>query len=582
MDYQKIQIPIYLKNEKIGTLTIKTSNLNCDESFFENELGKFHNINLESPDNKTPIQYCDLGFGQCIMLLEETKYQVNFISKKKFQNIKVFPKLLEINDNAFEQINTESKNNVSGILNFGSYAGKSFFNIEVNDHETELIPFEVRSKKINYHKQYITMIGDLAKAMSGILFYQNSSLFQHFIQGEDSKKTSYENYMFLEYLFLDDNLPYAYEYIRKNIYVNLKEKSEIVPSSFASNVGYASIISIVCNPEYLQKSKNPPLNWPSSMKNYIPDKINQTYFEESVDTPENRLLKYLLEAINNLTEKLLIDFPDTHFIRDRLIFFENKILDYLSDSWLEDVGTLEMIPMNSQVLQKKEGYRDIFKYFLNFELGYRPIWKEVEELINGYERELSNLYEIWCYFKLLKIMEKISGQKINYEDIFEINKSIKLKTDTLSILNFKINVENTELLVNIYYQKKFKTKGKYKSYSLGLEPDYTLEIILNEHFYYLHFDAKYRSNVNHINEETTHYTHKNEDIYKMHAYKDAILNTLGSYTLYPGDISKIYCQEDKKIINSVGAFPLKPGENIDQEITLQKFLINFFKTLVTE
>ena len=64
-------------------------------------------------------------------------------------------------------------------------------------------------------------------------------LFQRFDFGEELRNTHYEDYMFLEYLFSDENLPYAYEYIRKNVYVNLTGKVETVPTSLASNLGHS-------------------------------------------------------------------------------------------------------------------------------------------------------------------------------------------------------------------------------------------------------------------------------------------------------------------------------------------------------
>ena len=54
--------------------------------------------------------------------------------------------------------------------------------------------------------------------------------------------------------------------------------------------------------------------------------------------------------------------------------------------------------MNSQILQKKEGYRDIFKFYLNFEFGFRPQWIELEDIFKGYERRLSELYEFSVLF----------------------------------------------------------------------------------------------------------------------------------------------------------------------------------------
>ena len=33
------------------------------------------------------------------------------------------------------------------------------------------------------------------------------------------------------------------------------------------------------------------------MKNYVPNEINQSYYKDMVDNPENRLVKYFLQLI---------------------------------------------------------------------------------------------------------------------------------------------------------------------------------------------------------------------------------------------------------------------------------------------
>ena len=202
--------------------------------------------------------------------------------------------------------------------------------------------------------------------------------------------------------------------------------------------------------------------------------------------------------------------------------------------------------MNSQVLQKKEGYRDIFKYYLNFEFSFRPQWEEIEDCINGYERKLSEMYEYWCYFKLLKVMENLSGQKIRYDDVFTVNYkgwSVDLKRGSNSIQKFKLNIEDQEVYVELLYNKRFSKRDTYyKSYSLNLIPDYTLAVDVNGEKKFIHFDAKYKSRGIPSDENINKKDHiyKFEDVYKMHTYKDAILNTLGAYVLYPGDEEKIF------------------------------------------
>ena len=343
------------------------------------------------------------------------------------------------------------------------------------------------------------------------------------------------------------------------------------------------MVNIICSPEYLHEAKNPPVNWPSSMKNFVPESINQSFYEDSADTPENRLLKYFLESIDTMIDSLIENLDEGSYIKERMILFDEKIEEYLSDKWLEDVGKLQIVPMNSQVLQKKEGYRNIFKYYLNFEFGFRPQWEEIEDLIKGYDRKLHELYEFWCYFSLLKIMEKLSGQKLDYEDVFELksdNWEITPKVGLKSKQTFNLSIENKEIVVNLFYNKKFRDNSSYKSYSLELRPDYTIEIVFNGESYFIHFDAKYKSNGIPQDEEAykTH-IYKKEDVYKMHTYKDAILNSLGSYVLYPGDYPTIY-PEGEGIIPSVGAFPLTPGNSHEQEEELMGLIYELLSAAI--
>ncbi len=103
------------------------------------------------------------------------------------------------------------------------------------------------------------------------------------------------------------------------------------------------------------------------MKNFVPDNISQKFYQESIDTPENRLLKYFIELLDKLIHVMIENFKDKNdgYIMSKLIEYQRIVQNYLSDRWTNDVGKLKQLPLNSQVIQKKEGYRDIFKYYIN-------------------------------------------------------------------------------------------------------------------------------------------------------------------------------------------------------------------------
>ena len=214
--------------------------------------------------------------------------------------------------------------------------------------------------------------------------------------------------MFLEYLFRPENLPSSYDYIVKNLYSRLVSHLNDVPTTFSSNIGPSDIIDIISRPEHLYKTNSPPIDWPETMSGYVPDVIRQRFYHEDIDTPENRFLKYFIESLDKVINNLLtsIDKKDGYII-DQLLEYHGIVQNYLSDSWTSKVGLLEYLPLNSQILQKKEGYRDVFRYYINFELAFRLEWQELDDQIKGYERKLSELYEYWCYFKLIKVLDKI-------------------------------------------------------------------------------------------------------------------------------------------------------------------------------
>ena len=83
---------------------------------------------------------------------------------------------------------------------------------------------------------------------------------------------------------------------------------------------------------------------------------------------ENRFLKYFLELIQNLVEKLSANSKEG-YIKDKLSYFRDEIEYYLSAKFFNHISTMDYVPFNSQILQKKEGYREIFHYFLMLEFS---------------------------------------------------------------------------------------------------------------------------------------------------------------------------------------------------------------------
>jgi len=608
---QKVIIHLTDENyNEIGTLTVSSLDYRGD---FEHDNNISHSICLKNipivdePDNLTPIQYCPnvgANFAK-LMFLEETEYQILFESKDAEANFNVLYSLTKINDTHFKPFRFSLGDNrnykLAGTLNFRSYVGKSFLDVRKDNVNSIKIPIEVRSKKIDYFNQYSSMIADLSQHALSLIFEVNSPLYQEFELDLRQKETYYEDFMFLEYLFRDENLPSIFEYLSKNLHSQLRNHVETVPLSFASNINQNTLKNIVSKPNNLFKS-DADFEIVRKLNGYIPREIDQTKHEDVIDIPENRFFKYFLELIRDLIEKLLKTSKEG-YINDKLLYFRDEIGYYLSSKFFNHISTMEYVPFNSQILQKKEGYREIFQYFLMLEFSFNLSWNDVNDQFKGFEKKLSELYEYWCYFKILKVLNDLSLIKISFEDVFEINKdnwSISIKKGEESAKRFKLNIKDNEIDIKLFYNLRFSDNSQYRSYSLAFKPDYTLLVKIGEHKHYIHFDAKYRSELEiidfynkidvsdeeldeEIDErdflEEKDREFKDGDIYKMHTYKDSILKTEGSYVLYPGNKPKRFYESDL-IIPSVGAFSLTPGnEDIDED-NLEVFIKEVLKTLL--
>ncbi len=608
------KVTIHLKDEfsrDIGTLTISSID-------YAREIESFHKISdsfilenidlVDEIDNATPIQYYNADSSQFsnLMLLEETEYQILFESEDANASYEVLYSLIKINKSHFKafrfNLGDNNKYKFAGTLNFRSYVGKSFLDVKKDNQISIPIPVEVRSKKIDYFNQYSAMIADLSQHALSLIFEVNSPLYQEFVIANEEKLTYYEDFMFLEYLFRQDNLPAVFEYLSKNMHSQLINHDEIVPISLANNLNSSSLNNIVSRPNQLFKTDS-QIKMAEKLNGYLPINIHQVKHEDSIDTPENQFFKYFLEMLQNLVEKLLSN-SKKGYIQDKLKFFREEIEYYLSAKFFNHISTMDYVPFNSQILQKKEGYRDIFQYFLMLEFSFRLSWDDLNNKFKGFEKKLSELYEYWCYFEILKVLNDLSIIKIDFEDVFEVNRSkwgINVIKGKRSSKKFKLNIRGHDVDIELFYNLTFSDKTDYKSYSLAFKPDYTLLITTTVNQHFIHFDAKYRSELEIIDFyekigeksgseiekeiekrdalEEKEYVFKDADIYKMHTYKDSILLSSGSYVLYPGTKSKYFKQEDL-VIPSVGAFSLTPGNTDIEEDNLTKFIKSVIETLL--
>lgn len=580
---QSINAKIKNKEEIVGTLKIASKiNTPLDERFngIENKKVKgkiLKNIKKDSTlDTYTPIQYCVLpSYATQFFLLEETEYVFSFELNKKFTNIdklKVFEHLDNHKHGKSNITITTLDNAWVANVNFRGFAGKTFIDIIYDGIKIFNLMFEVRTKKLDYDNEYSQMIADLSEYSSGLLFNVNASLYQSHILSNDPQSTLYEYYMLLEYLFRPQNLPSVCEYLSRNLYSLLENTVELIPTPLASNIGASEIAELSSNPHHISETTEKYSIYNYENTHYVPLMINEVKYLDNIDVPENRFYKYFLEFIRDLIVELYHENPDEKQVKLSLEKYNDIINSILSHRYFKDISRLDYVPLNSQVLQKKEGYREILQYYLMFEFGLKISFDELTNDFKGYQKELDKIYEIWNYFQLIEIVNSLTGSDINFETFVDMEKwSISLENMNIVDTFNPLIIDDKKIKIILMYNHEFKPSktyenGVFSTYSEQLKPDYTIVLKYGDTVKLIHFDAKYK-----LDKES----YKKEDIHKMHAYKDGINDSLGAFILYPGENEPTIHRETDGEFGSVGAFSLKPGATDKNQKEIKKFLKKF-------
>ena len=98
---------------------------------------------------------------------------------------------------------------------------------------------------------------------------------------------------------------------------------------------------------------------------------------DSYDTVANRFVKFALltfrEVSSKVLEKVSVDKNGKEYFSEaKKILFQIDII--LNDSFFDDINELEIMPVNNQVLEKREGYSQIFNAFSMLDLALHLDW----------------------------------------------------------------------------------------------------------------------------------------------------------------------------------------------------------------
>lgn len=512
------------------------------------------------------------------------------------------------------------KDQDSVSFQFINYLGRSRMQFDYAD-EMKVLQFEVVPDKMDFEDDYIGLTEALAEVCSSLLLEYSGSTSNVYSQSEENQKTLLEQFIFLRQFCYGQNLQGLFESVKRNPDRILDQEEEFKPagSGRPSRKFYTNPFSYSRSWVKCMESGKP---------SYIPQIVAVTRKFDSLDTPANRFVKYALHKFDDVCVALMRALDkdgwepskQTECHEEALAI--HKLLDNIfRDGFFDEIGALDIMPQNNQVLLKREGYSQIFHAYAMLELALQLDWKGKDDVYEGESKNVALLYEYWLFFELYKIIKAIDGSEtVDTTEtpflIIDNGITVSLKEGKKSCQSFEIKKYGTK--INLYYNRtfsrtEFQTTKYEGSYSRPFRPDYTLaifpdsftksgyngegEAIKNGAVSYVHFDAKYRisdltafidknADSSDAEEEFTDdksgsvvNTYRRGDLLKMHTYNDAIRRTVGSYVLYPGTYdagqngNKTFQLYDE-ILPGVGAFSIKPSINVHGENELREFIVS--------
>ena len=511
------------------------------------------------------------------------------------------------------------KNTIISYSKFGKHKGTINPNIYVGTHSLEiddspiLLQIEVRSVKSDYRSDYQFMLENITDKCTDLIMQIDSPVTQHFETNFDTdSQTLYQRFSFVKSIIDSKEFEEAIHKIVSNPTTKWEEELEEKDIRSIRRFSQKSIKQLASKSNRINISNDHYLKELYGLTS-IPIKIDSTRKVESTDTAENRFIKHALEEFLFFCENCESKFQKYSTAKIESGILSTKISSLLNQSFFNDISRPTSLRLNSPVLQRKSGYREVLNAWLKFDLAAKLVWKGGDNVYDAGKKDIATLYEYWLFFTLLDLLKKVFDiEPKSIAELIQFDKgrlSLNLKQGTAIAMKGVYKSASRNLNIQFSYNRSFgggKTFPKAGSYTTTLRPDYTLSIWpeeikdareaeKTELITHIHFDAKYKVKNFYdlisiskgeeltakeeeellIEEEVEIQkgTFKNEDLLKMHAYKDAIRRTGGAYILYPGEGEDRPFRGFHELIPGLGAFVIKPNKSDKDKEHLKSFIV---------
>jgi hypothetical protein len=544
----KFELITNTNNVLSNKLADSAFNLATHPVFFENK-DYFFDVVFHNPTDAEPIIYSSL---------QEVKK--SFIARK-------------VNDKFF----------LTGVINYRNDIGKSDFVIRYKRDGVSIshkLSFEVFPVKLDYKSDYKSIIADINKEFSSLVFDVLKKTYTGFKEGSEINNDIIWWGVFGQ-LYKD--------IISSAKLILNKPHNKLVRDNYFSKADKIRNLTCGLEEQIAEHSVNTQKYYRVERKTLTTNTIENQFFKYSLFYVFQKFILIKSKLFNISGLRMSDEF------RADLAQIEKEFSFITHHPFFKQISEFRGLKQESLVLQKASGYSSLFRSWIILKRGI-----DFLDGVNKIElKNIADLYQIWCFIEMKNMIQKIlrtEPKEINLAEILVDGFTIQLRSGRNSKVSFK---KDNGDLVELFHELKYTTNkitDNTLSHTVNQEPDLVLRITkndLNEHlqFTYL-FDAKYRL-VSDDKEDGMDYP-PDDAINQMHRYRDAIFyqdnleiskpkkEVIGAYVLFPGadnagKVKHLYFQKSIGKVN-IGAYPLIPGDKKSRNSSLLK---DFLETILS-
>lgn len=497
-----------------------------------------------------------------------------------------------------------------GTLTTGIYVGHLTLNVISVEAKEQVgrVCMEIRSIKSDYRSDYRLMLDEIAEYYTDLVLQQGSPVTQRLeIDQNSSSQTLYQRFSFVRSLIDSESFSEAIHKIISNPvrkWTDANVERNIVG---VRRLSRNNIRQIASGTDRIHLPAGLRSGLPESLTS-VPRNIDVEYKRDTTDNQENQFVKFVLRTFVNFCSDIKGFTNANEQLKAEADQTLEQLYSHLDNQFFRQISLPTHLNMNSPVLQRKEGYREVLQAWLLFDLAAKLNWTGGDDVYDAGKKNVATLYEYWLFFKLLELVSEFfhiepqAKNELVQMDVDGIN--LSLKQGKMRMVSGRQETFSRVLNVAFYYNRTFNRKSadddpihKAGSWTMTMRPDYTLslwsgeiseqEAERQELIIHIHFDAKYRlekvlledvvsdgnlgAELDEEKQQQEMGIYKRADLLKMHAYKDAIRRTGGAYVLYPGAENK-ELRGFHEIVPGLGAFSIRPGHWQEDSVYLKQFL----------